>query len=236
MEKLKYDLTDFLKKEGRFALVVFLKDDDYVIKYEYGKGEVTVYTISEFATLKKDSLILYVVSDLGIRRCSKCGKLMIEGFLVDDGLEYYCSDDCVFSTYTKEECFEMYMEGHAFWTNWGTEVITFITPIFELGPIKSKNDCSIKCDFENDNEHNYCKKWTVALEDNPNNKLGCIASFYDERGQFVSSYYVDTLLYDHNDGSGLALYLDCPYWTISGSDLKIILKWIKTKTRMCLAV
>ncbi len=37
------------------------------------------------------------------RRCSVCGKLMREGYCVDGGFAYYCSDECLHTEYTDEE-------------------------------------------------------------------------------------------------------------------------------------
>lgn len=55
-----------------------------------------------------------------IRRCSECGKLMIEGYCIEDGFEYFCSDGCLYMNYTKEEFMEMYDEGEGstYYTKW----------------------------------------------------------------------------------------------------------------------
>lgn len=37
------------------------------------------------------------------RRCSVCGKLMMEGYCVDAGAAYYCSDECLHTEYTEAE-------------------------------------------------------------------------------------------------------------------------------------
>ena len=37
------------------------------------------------------------------RRCTECGSLFREGYCVDAGYAYYCSDDCLHKNYTKEE-------------------------------------------------------------------------------------------------------------------------------------
>ena len=34
------------------------------------------------------------------RRCSECGKLMRDGFCVNMGEAYYCSDDCLYKHFT----------------------------------------------------------------------------------------------------------------------------------------
>lgn len=42
-------------------------------------------------------------TDRTCRRCSECGKLMREGFCVDMGAAYYCSDDCLYKNFTPYE-------------------------------------------------------------------------------------------------------------------------------------
>lgn len=42
-------------------------------------------------------------TDRTCRRCSECGKLMREGYCVDMGVAYYCSDECLHSDFTDEE-------------------------------------------------------------------------------------------------------------------------------------
>ena len=55
-----------------------------------------------------------------MRICTKCGKPITQGYLIHDGEEYYCSDECLYSTYTKEEYLNLYDNGNgdSFWTQW----------------------------------------------------------------------------------------------------------------------
>ena len=59
-----------------------------------------------------------------MRKCSICGEEMSSGYYVEDGYlnengaEYYCSDECLYSVYTEEEYQEMYEEGQAYYTEW----------------------------------------------------------------------------------------------------------------------
>lgn len=57
------------------------------------------------------------------RTCSECGKEMTEGFVIDGGTEYYCSEECLHKNYTHEEYMEMYEdgEGETYWTQWDDE-------------------------------------------------------------------------------------------------------------------
>ena len=43
-----------------------------------------------------------------IRVCDECGKIMVEGYCIDGGMEYYCSDACLHKNYTKEQWLAIY--------------------------------------------------------------------------------------------------------------------------------
>lgn len=54
-----------------------------------------------------------------IRVCSDCGSIMTSGYCVENGEEYYCSDDCLHKHYTSEEWNKMYSDdGDNYWTEW----------------------------------------------------------------------------------------------------------------------
>lgn len=55
-----------------------------------------------------------------IRCCSECGKPMYEGFCIESGLEYYCSEECLHKNLPEEEYAKLYDEGRgdSYWTSW----------------------------------------------------------------------------------------------------------------------
>ena len=58
-------------------------------------------------------------TDRTCRRCSECGKLMREGYCVDMGAAYYCSDDCLHTEYTEEEwAEECENNDQSYYTEW----------------------------------------------------------------------------------------------------------------------
>lgn len=82
-------------------------------------------------------------------------------------------------------------------------------------------------------------KCLTLNEDNP---LGLMVEFYDARypfeldktervtlGQFVSRYYVNTLLTGPSVGHGLDLQGDVPSWKIDARTLDIFLAWISNR-------
>ena len=54
------------------------------------------------------------------RCCSHCRKPMYEGFCIEDGAEYYCSEECLHKHLTEEEYDNLYDEGrgNSYWTSW----------------------------------------------------------------------------------------------------------------------
>jgi hypothetical protein len=57
------------------------------------------------------------------RTCSECGKGMNEGYCIDSGCEYYCSDACLHKHFTPEEWESMYADGDgdSYYTEWDAD-------------------------------------------------------------------------------------------------------------------
>lgn len=75
---------------------------------------------------------------LEVRTCTNCGELMDEGYIVNGGVEYHCSDECLHEEVTAEEWkkltaylteedkrteeqqawFEEYGVTESYWTQW----------------------------------------------------------------------------------------------------------------------
>jgi len=53
-----------------------------------------------------------------MRICTECGKEMTEGYCIFDGLEYYCSKECLHKHWIEAEYIELYNKGDAYWTEW----------------------------------------------------------------------------------------------------------------------
>lgn len=60
----------------------------------------------------------YYEEDRTIRKCNECKKEMLSGYCIDNGLEYYCSDNCLYKNYTKEQYNDLYENDIAYWTEW----------------------------------------------------------------------------------------------------------------------
>ena len=91
------EITKFENVLGNNVIKIKTKDKDYIIRCDC--------TYSDYVETRK---------------CSECGKAMSEGYCIDYGLEYYCSDECLHKHYTDEEYKEMYDDGNgdSYWTEW----------------------------------------------------------------------------------------------------------------------
>jgi hypothetical protein len=64
-----------------------------------------------------------VKGDKYARKCDKCGQGMNEGYCIYEGEEYYCSDECLHSVYSKSVWEGMYNaedidNSPSYWTQW----------------------------------------------------------------------------------------------------------------------
>lgn len=56
------------------------------------------------------------------RKCDFCGnENLIEGYVIDDGSTYFCSDICLHNRISEKDYLEMYDEGLAYWTQFDQE-------------------------------------------------------------------------------------------------------------------
>lgn len=101
------------------------KDINYVLDYllEYD-------TLNENESIKDIDYCLQnkiIPSDKieyqAFRVCSECNKIMFSGYVIKDGEEYYCSDQCLHKHYTEDEYLKLHKENEdencqAYWTEW----------------------------------------------------------------------------------------------------------------------
>ncbi len=56
------------------------------------------------------------------RICNQCDEELIDdGYVIDDGTEYYCSEKCLHERIGEKEYLELYNEGLAYWTTFEEE-------------------------------------------------------------------------------------------------------------------
>ena len=52
------------------------------------------------------------------RICNECGKEVHSGYCIENGAEYYCSDECLWAWYSEEEYDELCQQDAAYWSEW----------------------------------------------------------------------------------------------------------------------
>jgi len=74
-------------------------------------------------------------NDDDIHRCDACKEVMSQGYVINGGEEYFCSNTCLHTKYSKEEYEEMYDdgEGDSYWTEWTDEPTVRTTNQIEEG-------------------------------------------------------------------------------------------------------
>ena len=99
--------------------------DSYFHQLIKEKGGLSAEDIREFMTnyVMKHSTAEELVDELDlehIRVCSECGKPMYEGYCIEDGAEYYCSDECMHHNLSDKQFEKLYDEGrgNSYWTSW----------------------------------------------------------------------------------------------------------------------
>lgn len=99
--------------------------EDYFHQLVKEHGGISAKDIQEFMAdyVMKHSDLEPLVDNLElehIRVCSECGKPMYEGYCIEDGAEYYCSEECLHKHLSEEEYNELYDDGNgnSYWTSW----------------------------------------------------------------------------------------------------------------------
>lgn len=99
--------------------------DDYFHHLVKEHGGISAKDIQEFMAdyVMKHSCPEPLVANLElehIRVCSECGKPMYEGYCIENGAEYYCSDECLHQNLSEKQYERLYDEGRgdSYWTSW----------------------------------------------------------------------------------------------------------------------
>jgi len=107
--------------------------------------------------------------EVTVRKCTHCGKLMDEGFVINNGAAYYCSKECLDAEVGWEEYEKMYEadDSENYWTSWQDEccILDQDGQTVELSVLVgqqryTKADCFVK--FKNA-ENDPPEKVTIAL-------------------------------------------------------------------------
>lgn len=76
--------------------------------------------ISDNAMDFLNNLLENLIHSNNLRSCSHCGKIFFEGYVIEDGVDYYCNDKCLEANMTREEFDELFNGGNgdSYYTEW----------------------------------------------------------------------------------------------------------------------
>ena len=76
------------------------------------------------------------------RKCNACDAGMNEGYCIEGGIEYYCSDACLYTEMTPAEWLELYNdgEGDSYWTDWSEDPDEYMVDEDDPAPNKLSVD------------------------------------------------------------------------------------------------
>lgn len=100
--------------------------DHVIIAINHGYWEEQNHWVAqgepkEHAFLDKVRALEYLGLDVDIfRTCTRCKERMKEGYVFDDGMEYYCSSTCLHSRLDEKEWDALHEElpDDYYWTSW----------------------------------------------------------------------------------------------------------------------
>ena len=106
-------------------ILIDLKDNVlyslYKVEIDFEENEEQTSSVS---CIDKEDLIKESeewLNDLKEKRiCSECGREMTQGYCIENGLEYYCTNECLHKNMTQEEYLELYDDGNgdSYYTDW----------------------------------------------------------------------------------------------------------------------
>jgi hypothetical protein len=53
---------------------------------------------------------------MGVYKCSICGKEMVSGYFINNSNKCYCSDECLYTTYSEEDYLDMFLDDTIYYT------------------------------------------------------------------------------------------------------------------------
>lgn len=111
-EVLRNDVLESDDLEDYYHQLLDKADEDDI------KQHMTDFVIQQ-ATVKE--LVNELCLD-HVRCCSICGRPMTEGYCIENGVSYYCSDECLLSDITWDEYLRLYDDGNgdSYYTDWAS--------------------------------------------------------------------------------------------------------------------
>lgn len=101
----------------RASQSLFIKENEIFEK----DIEALDFAIEELKKIEEKEIKKQYQKDCYVRHCNECGKEMWQGYCIDNGMEYYCCEDCLNKNITEEEWADLYASGDSYYTDWFEE-------------------------------------------------------------------------------------------------------------------
>lgn len=122
MAKIK-TVSDLIKEIGNeeFSIQLIMEEKGYSREVSKKLYDIWMSAGDGFPSLLSNIFTLGEDESAVRRVCSHCGMPIVEGYCINNGESYYCSDECLHEHMTQEEYLELYDEGNgdSYWTEWG---------------------------------------------------------------------------------------------------------------------
>lgn len=126
-EHNSYDLS--VNEENYYSINIFTKEieeEPKEVKHnkKYLSNEYVIDMIgaaNQLMDSEEKNKFIEFLEDMGIevRICSECGCLMAEGYVIEDGYDYYCEEECLIKGYGENPHEKAEEEGiDLYWTEW----------------------------------------------------------------------------------------------------------------------
>ena len=93
-----------------------------IIKNSNNDLNSVIGAINIIKSAEETEEILELLEEVGIaaRSCSKCDKIILQGYCIEGGFEYACSDECLYNLISKEEFEELISDNNSetYYTEW----------------------------------------------------------------------------------------------------------------------
>lgn len=138
LKSFDFDKNYFIKSDeinGKtFALAYKIEQGGIRIKTDFMDYKTFNYWFAGYMASNAKEFHTKETTESAERTCSECKKEMVEGYVINGGGEYYCSDKCLHKHYTQEHYKELVEDGDTYWTSWANEKSSQIeTRVYVLG-------------------------------------------------------------------------------------------------------
>lgn len=118
-------LKNYIKKEVKYQMTHLEDIGIEMVSFNLKMSAEILDIINENSDKKLLTLLYnpmgsWFLKEETERVCSECGKAMKKGYVIEDGMEYYCSNKCLHANISQKNYLELYDDGNgnSYWTEW----------------------------------------------------------------------------------------------------------------------